>query len=108
MSILNGLLAELGLADPEMHPEREAAHDTDWIIDRPFNPEPGQCYEVAFGKVVLQGREVYSRARIRIEGQMPSQWYDLDHDNWLAPELQSYPVRAFRPISPAAGSSSSH
>ena len=108
MSILNGLLAELGLADPEMHSEREVAHDTGWIVDRPFNPELGQCYEVAFGKVLLQGREVAGRARIRIDGYTPSQWYDLDHDNTLAPELQSYPVRAFRPIDPAAGASSSH
>ena len=101
MSTLNGLLAELGLASPEMHPEREAPHESDWIADQSFIPEPGQCYEVAFGKVLLQGQEVYGRARIRIDGHAPSQWFDIDTGKTLAAELQAYPVRAFRPISPS-------
>lgn len=98
MSSLSGLLAELGLADPEMHPERASGPKESWIVDLPFTPEPGQCYEVAFGKVILQGREVYGRVRIRADGPEPSQWFDLDAGRALDPELQSRPVRAFRHI----------
>lgn len=107
MAILNGLLAELGLADPEMHPERETSSDAAWITDQPFNPEFGQCYEVAFGKVSVQGQEVYARSRIRIDGDRPAQWFDLDRNDKLDPELQSCPVRAFRPIATPHASSSS-
>ena len=98
MSTLNGLLAELGLANPEMHPERDVSHEADWIVDQPFVPVVGQCYEVAYGKVVQLGRERYARARIRIDGTDPSQWLDLDEGQMLDADLQQRPVRAYRPI----------
>lgn len=99
MTNLHGLLAELGLANPEMHPEREASPDSDWIVDQSFMPEPGQCYEVAYGKLALAGGD-YVRARIRADGSSPSQWFDLDQGRMIDPALQLQPVRAYRPISP--------
>lgn len=98
MSTLNGLLAELGLANPEMHPERDVSQETEWIVNQPFVPTIGQCYEVAYGKVSQHGRERYARARIRIDGAQPSQWFDLDEGQVLAPFFQDCPVRAYRPI----------
>lgn len=108
MANLHGLLAELGLADPEMHPERATGPRESWIVDLPFTPEPGQCYEVAFGKVSVQGREVYGRVRIRADGHDPSQWFDIDAGRMLDPELQACPVRAFRHIPSPSSSSASH
>lgn len=108
MSTLNGLLAELGLSNPEMHPEREAPHEAEWIVDQPFSPEEGLCYEIAYGKVNLRGRDMPVRARIRADGSAPSQWFDLDEGQPLDPELQSYPVRAFRPLPVCSAPSDSH
>lgn len=98
MANLHGLLVELGLADPEMHPEREVPHD-DWVVDRPFVPDAGQCYELAYGKVILQGHETPARVRIRADGDSPSQWIDLENGQVIDPALQTLPVRAYRPIS---------
>jgi hypothetical protein len=108
MSTLNGLLAELGLSTPEMHPEREAPHETEWIVDQPFVPEPGQCYEIAYGKVSFQGRDIHVRKRIRADGSTPSQWFDLDAGQPLDPELQTHPVRAFRPLATGSVPPASH
>ena len=108
MSTLNGLLAELGLSNPEMHPEREAPHEAEWVVDQPFSPEAGQCYELAYGKVSLHGHDAHVRVRIRADGSAPSQWLDLDEGKPLAPELQAYPVRAYRPIADCSPPSASH
>lgn len=108
MTNLHGLLAELGLATPEMHPERDVSHDAEWVVDQPFSPQPGQCYELAYGKVMLHGRDIHVRARIRADGTRPTQWFDLDEGQILDPTLQALPVRAYRPISESSPSSSSH
>lgn len=108
MANLHGLLAELGLANPEMHPERDLSHESDWVVDQAFMPEPGQCYELAYGRVRLHGRDAYARVRIRADGILPSQWFDLDAGRALDPALQALPVRAYRPISGPSVSPSSH
>jgi hypothetical protein len=108
MSTLNGLLAELGLSNPEMHPEREAPHESEWIVDQPFSPGEGLCYEIAYGKVNLHGRDMPVRVRIRADGSAPSQWFDLDEGRPLDPELQAYPVRAFRPLAVCSDPPASH
>jgi len=112
MANLHGLLAELGLANPEMHPERDpeqyTAHETEWVVDRAFTPEPGSSYELAYGLVSLHGRDVHARVRIRADGASPSQWFDLDEGRPLEPELQARPVRAYRPISDSSAAPSSH
>lgn len=109
MANLHGLLAELGLTTPEMHPERDVSHDSEWVVDQPFMPESGKCYELAYGKVMLHGREISVRARIRADGGAPSQWVDLDEGRTLDPSLQALPVRAYRPISePPASPPSQH
>lgn len=108
MANLHGLLAELGLANPEMHPERDVSHDSEWVVDQPFMPESGQCYELAYGKVTLHGREISVRARIRADGETPSQWIDLEQGQALDPTLQALPIRAYRPISESSASPSSH
>lgn len=107
MTNLHGLLAELGLAAPEMHPEREASLESDWIVDQPFVPEQGQCYEIAYGMLMLHGSETYARVRIRVDGSSPSQWFDLDQGQNIDQELQLRPVRAYRRIA-ASCSSSTH
>lgn len=110
MANLHGLLAELGLANPDMHPERDAAnaHESEWIADQAFVPEVGACYELAYGLISLHGREAYARVRIRADGAAPAQWFDLDENRLLDPELQGRAVRAYRPIAQSSPASPSH
>lgn len=110
MANLHGILAELGLANPEMHPERDATHvnENDWVVDLPFTPEPGSCYELAYGLVPLHGRDVHARVRIRADGSSSAEWFDLDEGRPLAPELQARTVRAYRRLPDSSVTPSSH
>lgn len=98
MASLHGILAELGIENPVMHPEREASHVSDWVLDLQFHPQTGHSYELAFGKVLFNGEHQPVVRRVRIDGPTPDQWFDLDEQAPLDRELQLSPVRAFREI----------
>jgi hypothetical protein len=98
MSTLHGLLAELGIEDPAMHPEREAPHQHKWIVHEKFLPVEGKSYELAFGKILFAGELKHVVKRIRIAGPTPDGWIDLDAAKPLDKALQACEVKAFRPI----------
>ncbi len=91
MATLHGILAELGIEMPALHPEREITSGPQWMIDQPFRPELDASYEI-----VLGDEQRHARKTVRIDGPQPGDWYDLDDERLLAPELAALPVRAFR------------
>jgi hypothetical protein len=98
MGTLHGILAELGIEQPAMHPEREVPHQPQWVVDEAFVPEVGKSYEVTFGKVTFNGELAPVLRRIRIDGAASDQWFDLDAGTPLDSQLRQLPVRGFRPI----------
>lgn len=98
MSTLHGILAELGIAPPETHPEREP-HGSQWTVNEPFTPTPGLSYEIAYGKILFNGEEKHVIRRVRVTSRAPDTWIDLDAAKPLDKALQAYQVKAFRVIS---------
>ncbi len=98
MATLHGILAELGIADPDMHPEREAQGMARWSVGEDFRPEQGGSYEVAYGRIPFRGEERQVIKRIRIDGPTADSWFDLEENHPLDRALHSAPVKAFRPL----------
>lgn len=98
MGTLHGILAELGIEPPLMHPEREAWAKPEWIVDRPFVPVQGESYELAYGNIPAGAGQRPVIKRIRADGPAPANWFDLDEGMPLDPGLHAYPVRGFRRI----------
>jgi hypothetical protein len=96
MATLHGILAELGIENPAMHPEREAPHQSDWIVDEIFVPVEGKSYQVTYGKILYGGEFRPVVKRIRIDGPQPGDWFDLDEASPLDRELQAHAVKGFR------------
>ena len=96
MNTLHGILAELGIDTPDMHPEREFHPETHWVVDEDFHPIAGKIYEVAFGRIAFAGESKHVIKRLRIDGPRPQDWFDLDTRHALAAGLRPYPVKAFR------------
>jgi hypothetical protein len=94
---LHGILAELGIARPEAHPEREP-HASDWTVNEKFSPVQGKTYELAFGKIHYAGEEKHVIKRVRITGPTRNDWIDLDAAKPLDKALQAHEVKAFRPL----------
>lgn len=120
MATLHGVLAELGIEAPFMHPEREfhegkaqrgaqgEGADTQeihsqWVVDQMFLPVEGRSYEIAYGAIPYgaeSGKTRHVIKRIRIDGPTADHWHDLDSGRPLDPELHEYAVRAYRPLDP--------
>jgi hypothetical protein len=98
METLHGILTELGVEDPDMHPEREAPHQSRWIVDQPFVPTIGKSYELAFGKIFLGGESRHVIRRVRVDGTSPDNWIDLNEGKPLDKDLQLFRVKAHRSI----------
>ena len=98
MATLHGILAELGIESPDMHPEREIPHEFPWVVDEEFVPIEGTSYEVAYGRIPVDGNQRHVLKKIRIDGPTPDRWFDLDEGEMLAAHLQELPVRGFRRI----------
>lgn len=122
MANLHGLLAELGIEAPVMHPERaepvntqggngQAAKDraearAAWIVDRPFEPVQGNSYEIAYGAIAYGSPEGVSDEterrtvikKVRIDGLSVHEWHDLETGAPLEQALHAYPVRGFREL----------
>ncbi len=98
MVSLHGILAELGIENPAMHPEREPHHASQWVVDENFTPIEGRSYELAFGRIPFGGEHQHVIRRVRIDGPTPDHWFDLDVDKPLDRSLRVYPVKAFRLI----------
>lgn len=107
MGTLHGILAELGIENPDMHPERTSGgagadpdkgqgYATRWVVDEDFIPQTGKTYEIAFGRVPFGGQERHVMRRVRVEHVSPSGWIDQETGNPLDPELAALPVKAFR------------
>jgi hypothetical protein len=96
MASLHGILAELGLEPPDMHPEREIGHANEWIVDQDFSPVTGESYDIAYGRLMQNGEERPLVKHVRIDGPLPAQWVDLGTGEALEPELRQLPVKAFR------------
>jgi hypothetical protein len=69
-----------------------------WITGQVFIPEVGKFYEVTFGEVTFQGKKGIGTARIRVDGTDPSQWFDIDDQCKLPPELARYVVQGYRQL----------
>jgi hypothetical protein len=98
MATLHGILAELGIEPPVMHPERATAHQTGWIIDEEFAPVEGKTYEIAFGKIRHAGEERHMIKRVRIDGPVRAQWFDIDEGRALDSDLHAFNIKAFRQL----------
>ncbi len=94
MTTLHSLLAELGIDEPEMHPERQVG--TMWVTEGRFVPVPGKSYELAYGKLSVDGKYRYVRKKVRIDGPMPADWVDLDLGTPLDAGLQASAVKGYR------------
>jgi len=98
MATLHGILAELGIENPVMHPDREEGHETGWIVDEKFEPVVGKTYQIAFGRVPFE-RELRNVIRtVRIDGPEPEQWFDVDEQRRLEDGLNLHSIKAFRRI----------
>jgi hypothetical protein len=98
MATLHGILAELGIEPPAMHPERATARQSGWIVDEEFVPVEGKTYELAFGKIRHAGEEKHVIKRVRIDGPTRAQWFDLDEGRALDSDLHSFNIKAFRQL----------
>jgi hypothetical protein len=98
MATLHGILAELGIEAPAMHPERATAHTSAWIVDEEFVPAEGKTYEIAFGKIRRAEEERHVIKRVRIDGPTRSQWLDLDAGRALDSDLHAFNIKAFRQL----------
>lgn len=97
MATLHGILAELGIEPPILHPEREVRY-AQWITNEKFIPVEGRSYELAFGKIRYAGEERHVIKRVRIDGPAPGNWFDLDEGRPLDSDLHAFMVKAFRPL----------
>lgn len=101
MATLHGILAELGIENPFMHPEREIPHEADWTTGANFSPEEGKSYEVVLAQAQPGEQYKHVLKRIRADGPTPGDWFDLDDQEMLDRELQASTVNAFRPLTSA-------
>ena len=97
MGTLHGILAELGIEPPLMHPERESSAKPGWIIDQPFVPVQGLSYELAYGNISTGSKQPVIK-KIRADGPAPADWFDLDEGMPLDPGLHACPIKGFRQI----------
>jgi hypothetical protein len=100
---MHGILAELGIEAPFMHPERQmhGAQEhgqSQWVVDQAFAPAVGRSYEIAYGAIPYGGQTRTVIKRIRVDGPSADDWIDLDTGQPLDRELQDYAVRGFRPL----------
>lgn len=93
---LHTLLSRLGFPKPIPHPERGTPGASDWVVDEAFHPEPGQSYELAFGRIPFAGEYRQVLKRVRIDGPTRNDWFDLDERAALDLELHDFPVIAYR------------
>lgn len=98
MSTLHGILAELGIDQPVMHPERPMPHPSAWMADEKFMPVEGKSYELAFGKIRYAGQERHVIKRVRIDGPESRNWFDIDEGRPLDSDLRAFMVKAFRQL----------
>jgi hypothetical protein len=98
MATLHGILAELGIENPDMHPEREIHPASQWVVEQDFTPITGKSYELAYGHIPFGSESQKVIKRVRIDGPTPADWFDLDAQKPLDPGLHGYPVQAFRLI----------
>jgi hypothetical protein len=98
MATLHGILAELGIENPDMHPEREIHPASQWVVEQEFIPVIGKSYELAYGHILRGGVQQKVIKRVRIDGPTPVAWFDLDEQQALDPDLHGHPVQAFRLI----------
>jgi len=68
------------------------------ISNNSFLPTIGNCYEVHFGKITLNGQTGFCVANIKIEGNGTSQWIDLDTGQSLDPNIAKHVVQAYKDI----------
>ncbi|HYD61093.1 MAG TPA: hypothetical protein VEC35_12090 [Noviherbaspirillum sp.] len=98
MATLHGILAELGIENSPIHPDREEGHETGWMVDETFEPVVGKTYQLAFGRLPF-GREMRTVIRtVRIDGLQPEQWFDMDEGKYLESGLNPISIKAFRRI----------
>jgi hypothetical protein len=67
-------------------------------VGKVFTPLVGKCYDIRFGKLNLEGHDVYYSARIRVKGVLPSQWENIATGQTLDPRLALYAVQAHKEI----------
>jgi hypothetical protein len=98
MATLHGILAELGIESPDLHPERALPHTPEWTGDKEFMPVEGRSYEVVFGEPHFNGQDKYVLKKVRIDGPTPGDWFDLEAAKPLDRDLQACTVKAYRAI----------
>jgi hypothetical protein len=96
MATLNDLLRGLGVESTPLVPTGQEPVDQPWTTGKAFVPVIGAVYEVDFGIINYQGRQVNATARLRIDGASPADWFDLDDGKPLSEELRGWSVKRFR------------
>lgn len=99
MVTLSGILAKFGIDDAAAHAAAQAsdaAPASRWIVDENFVPIKGKSYELAFGKMLIDGSPRHVIKRVHIDEQSPGRWLDLDAGKPLDAALQAMPVKGFR------------
>jgi hypothetical protein len=97
MSILGGILAELGIEKPLTH-WKSNHRESKWHVGEKFIPVEGECYELVFGNEHSEAEDSYAVKRVKINGQEFGRWFDLDEEQPLDRKLRGYEVRAFRQL----------
>jgi hypothetical protein len=95
MSILGGILAELGIEKPLTH-LKTSNRELSWHVGEKFIPVEGVCYEVVFGNEHSEAEDSYAVKRVKINGHEFGHWFDLDEEQPLDRKLRGYEVKAFR------------
>ncbi|MCP5410359.1 MAG: hypothetical protein H6963_13850 [Chromatiaceae bacterium] len=68
------------------------------IIKNVFVPVVGNCYEIHYGEIRINGKTGFCTAKIKANGSDASQWIDLDTGSTLDPEIAKYVVKAYSDI----------
>jgi hypothetical protein len=96
MGILHSILTELGVSEPARQRFPHAPQESNWIVDQPFAPVVGKCYEVDYGKVAASAASVIKK--LRIDAASPEGWFDLEEGKPLDVSMRGLAVKAFRPL----------
>ena len=69
-----------------------------YVSDKKFLPELNKCYEVSFIEIINSSANRYVRSKLRIDGLNHTEWFDLEANKILDPELQKHDVYSYREI----------
>jgi hypothetical protein len=100
MANLNDLLRDQGIEYPSLLSSKQKTTEQAWTSGQAFVPVIGAVFEVDFGAINYRGRQVNATATVRIDGESPAEWFDLDEGQPLSEDLRIWTVKRFRTSQP--------